>query len=52
VSLEGATLRIDEDANGDAYGRGVTAADLLLARNRPVTPELDRFLRNLETAGD
>jgi len=52
VSLEGATLRIDEDANRDAYGRGATAADLLLARDRPVTPELDRFLHSLETAGD
>ena len=52
VSLEGATLRIDRDANREAYGRGVTAADLLLAHEHSVTPALARFLGGLQTAGN
>ena len=52
VSLEGATLRIDEEANRKAYGRRVTPADLLLTREHSVTPELARFVRGLEAAAN
>ncbi|HEX9698657.1 MAG TPA: YSC84-related protein [Acidobacteriota bacterium] len=52
ISLEGATLRIDQDANREAYGRGVTPADLLLSRERSVTAELARFLSGLEAASN
>ncbi len=51
VSLEGATLRADEDANRDAYDRDRRPADLLVTADEPRAPELAAFVRRLESSG-
>jgi len=51
VSLEGATLRADNDANHEAYGDGVRPADLFSNRRAPTAAALVDLVRTLEAAG-
>jgi lipid-binding SYLF domain-containing protein/serine/threonine protein kinase len=51
VSVEGATLRPDKDANRSAYGRGVDQAQLLRSRRTSIAPELADLMRRLESVG-
>ena len=48
VSLEGASLASDENANEDVYGRGVGPEELLFGRSAELPAELAGFVRNLE----
>lgn len=48
VSLEGARLATDENANEDVYGRGIGPQELLFARGGALPAELAVFVRNLE----
>ncbi len=48
VSLEGARLATDEDANEDVYGRGIGPEELLFGRGGALPAELAVFVRNLE----
>ena len=43
ISLEGSTLRPDDDANADVYGRKITARDIVLG-NKIAVPESGRHL--------
>jgi lipid-binding SYLF domain-containing protein len=43
ISLEGSTLRPDDDANADVYGRKITAKDIVLG-NKIVVPASGRLL--------
>jgi SH3 domain-containing YSC84-like protein 1 len=43
ISLEGSTLRPDDDANADIYGRKITAKEIVLG-NKIVIPESGRLL--------
>jgi lipid-binding SYLF domain-containing protein len=43
ISLEGSTLRPDDDANADVYGRKITAKEIVLG-NKIVVPESGRLL--------
>ena len=48
VSLEGARLETDENANEDVYGRGIGPQELLFDRGGALPAELAVFVRNLE----
>ncbi len=48
VSLEGASLATDENANEDVYGRGIGPEELLFGRGGALPAELAVFVRNLE----
>jgi lipid-binding SYLF domain-containing protein len=43
ISLEGSTLRPDDDANADVYGRKITAKEIVLG-NKIVVPASGRLL--------
>jgi lipid-binding SYLF domain-containing protein len=51
MSLEGATLRADDDANRDAYDADRRPADLLIVSATPRARELARFVSRLESVG-
>ncbi len=48
LSLEGASLRVDEDANEVAYKRAIDADELLFNSSGPVPNEVAPFLRALQ----
>jgi lipid-binding SYLF domain-containing protein len=51
VALNGAYLSIDDGANRDAYGREISARDVLEARNVRPNPVVMPFLRALDRYG-
>ncbi len=48
VSLEGASLRPDDDANEDIYGQEVDAKQLLQEGNRSIPSPAERFIETLK----
>jgi lipid-binding SYLF domain-containing protein len=46
ISLEGSSLRPDNDANNDVYGRKLTAREIILG-GKARTPESGRHLVNV-----
>ena len=46
ISLEGSTLRPDNDANADVYGRKLTAREIIMG-GKTRTPESGRHLVNV-----
>ncbi|GFO70482.1 hypothetical protein GMLC_40610 [Geomonas limicola] len=49
VSLEGASLQVDEDATAEYYGGGVRAADVLSGKGGKATPEVKHLKQLLHT---
>ena len=50
ISLEGSTLRPDNDANEAVYGRKITARDIVLGRGTVVPISGRRLVRILQTS--
>jgi lipid-binding SYLF domain-containing protein len=49
ISLEGATIQADDQANQALYGRGFTAGEILLSGRVPSPPQAQPLLRTLGT---
>jgi lipid-binding SYLF domain-containing protein len=48
VSLEGSTLRADDDASADVYGRKITAREIVLGGNTAIPPSGQLLVRVLQ----
>ena len=50
VSLEGSTLRPDNDANKNLYGKKIEAKEIVLGGAVPAPPSAETLLKTLEKA--
>jgi len=48
ISLEGSTLRPDDDANADVYGRKITAREIVLGRKASIPASGEHLVRVLQ----
>jgi lipid-binding SYLF domain-containing protein len=48
ISLEGSTLRTDDDASADVYGRKITAREIMLGGKASIPPSGQHLVRVLQ----